>query len=391
MPWEEDQGIRHFELWRRQSTRYRFHTLLSSCWCFFCFVLPLIWWSVAPQTSASLRMKVSTERMKSCPKEKKRMVSKRSATLLGMLRESTEWGLTLLLGQTQEISTAQSSLFLLQLPTSHTGKQRCSRSYYNHVVLMNANQYLFFSSFFFTPQVPWVWKVPVPLLQHRQQQQWIRTQQLWVQSSRHSHGPWSRLLKGPWGWPFQLWPPGLHRGAQHVCGPGQQARGHRSPHLQPLQHRAAPGPVGRPRSFPVSPSSSSDHWLHHASCASQLSPWQRGRVEPVPAVLLFVLVKESPPSTESYFTAAILTKSWSRHSQLWERMTIQGWGPQPCSQSEKNWEERIRKRSGSVCCPDWQDSNRPFNAECNSSLWFNCLKKEKKTIYFAFHLISQCK
>ena len=151
-----------------------------------------------------------------------------------------------------------------------------------------------------TLQGPRVREVSLPVLQHRQHQQRIGTQQLRVQSPRRRHRSRPRLFQAAHarGGPVLLrpaappGPSGLHRGPQHDHGPRRQTGSDRPPHLQPVQRRAASGSVERARSGPVPPASSSppDRRLHRTSSSPRLSPWQRGRVEPVPAVLVLLLV-----------------------------------------------------------------------------------------------------
>lgn len=173
-----------------------------------------------------------------------------------------------------------------------------------------------------TLQDPWVWKVSIPLLQCRQQCQRIWTEQLRVPGSWRRPRPQSWLFKA---WPFQQWTPappgstGLQWSAEHDCGSGWQARGHQPPHLQPLQHGTAVGPVEQSGTGSVSPSSPSDRRLHHTSYAPWISPWQRRRVEPVSAVPLLLLVRRISSLDWLESSSNLL-----RGAQIWECM------PKPC-------------------------------------------------------------
>ena len=273
--------------------------------CCFYFT-SLIWWFVSSQTSAGRRMKVTTEKKQNRPRGKKATPSKRSVTPRGPLTGITEWGPSLLLVPTRETCTTQSSWFLLQLHTSRTG-ERWTRT--KDVLLQSECAFIRWTAedkwdecktlHLLTLQGSRVREVSLPVLQHRQHQQWIRTQQLRVQSPRRRHRSRPRLFEAApaRGRPVLLrpaappGPSGLHRGPQHDHGPRRQTGSDRPPHLQPVQRRAASGSVERARSGPVPPASSPpDRRLHRTSCSPRLSPWQRGRVEPVPAVLVFLLV-----------------------------------------------------------------------------------------------------
>lgn len=159
------------------------------------------------------------------------------------------------------------------------------------------------------PQISWIWQVPLAVLLQCWQCQWMwehRPLQPWVPCAGCCHRARSRILQQTLRpgvrSPPRLPPtslrgtPGLHRGPEHGHSPDQAWYTGPPSSLHPLQHRTVSGTVerGSVRSIPPSttPPSSPTQRIQHPGRPSRVPPWKCRGLEPIPIVLLLVLVNK---------------------------------------------------------------------------------------------------